>query len=86
VKRHVFDPVAFVFGLLFAFLAVFVLMGNTLADLWPLWVWTLPSMTVGLLIVLYGVRRVVTMPPRKTSPGTPASDETSGSTEPDDAA
>jgi hypothetical protein len=60
MKRHAFDPVSFVFGLLFAFLAVFVLTGNTLADLYPLWVWTLPAMAVGLLVVLYGVRRLVT--------------------------
>jgi hypothetical protein len=59
MKRHVFDPVSFVFGLLFAFLAVFVLSGNTLADLYPLWVWTLPAMAMGLLVVLYGVRRLV---------------------------
>jgi hypothetical protein len=60
VKRHAFDPVSFVFGLLFAFLAVFVLSGNTLADLWPVWAWTLPMMVVGLLVVLYGVRRLLT--------------------------
>ena len=60
MKRHAFDPVSFVFGLLFAFLAIFVLTGNTLADLYPLWVWTLPAMAVGLLVVLYGLRRLVT--------------------------
>jgi hypothetical protein len=59
MKRHAFDPVSFVFGLLFAFLAVFVLSGNTLADLYPLWVWTLPAMAIGLLVVLYGVRRLL---------------------------
>lgn len=59
MRWHAFDPVSFVFGLLFAFLAVFVMSGNTLADLYPLWVWTLPAMAVGLLVVLYGVRRLV---------------------------
>jgi hypothetical protein len=59
VKRHAFDPASFVFGLLFAFLAVFVLSGNDLADLYPLWVWTLPAMAAGLLVVMYGVRRLV---------------------------
>lgn len=59
MKRHAFDPVSFVFGLLFAFLAVFVLSGNTLGDLYPLWVWTLPVIAMGLLVVLYGVRRLV---------------------------
>lgn len=59
MKRHAFDPVSFVFGLLFAFLAVFALSGNTLGDVYPLWAWTLPAMTVGLLVVLYGVRRLL---------------------------
>lgn len=62
MKRHAFDPVSFVSGLLLAFLAVFVMSGNTLADLYPLWVWTLPAMAVGLLVVLYGVRRLVASP------------------------
>jgi hypothetical protein len=59
VKRHAFDPVSFVFGLLFAFLAVFVLTGNTLGDFWPTWAVTLPAMAVGLLVVLYAARRLV---------------------------
>lgn len=59
MKRHAFDPASFVFGLLFAFLAVFVLSGNNVADLYPLWVWTLPAMALGLLVVLYGVRRLL---------------------------
>ena len=59
MKRHAFDPFSLVFGLLFAFLAVFVLSGNNLADLYPLWVWTLPAMALGLLVVLYGVRRLL---------------------------
>jgi len=59
VKRHAFDPISLVFGLLFAFLAVFVLTGNTLADLWPTWALTLPAMVVGLLVVLYAVRRLL---------------------------
>lgn len=59
MKRHAFDPVSFVFGLVFAFVAVFVLTGSTLGDLYPLWVWTLPAMAVGLLAVLYGVRRAL---------------------------
>ena len=62
MKRHAFDPASFVLGLLFAFLAVFVLSGNDLADLYPLWVWTLPAMAVGLLVVLYGVRRLLSSP------------------------
>jgi hypothetical protein len=69
MKRHEFDPISFVFGLLFAFLAVFVLTGNTLGDLWPAWALTLPAMAVGLLVVLYAVRRLLPAPP--SSPGPP---------------
>lgn len=68
MKRHEFDPISFVFGLLFAFLAVFVLTGNTLADLWPTWALTLPAMTVGLLVVLYAVRRLLPPHAAATSP------------------
>ena len=72
MKRHAFDPISFVFGLLFAFVAVFVLSGNTLADLYPLWVWTLPAMAAGLLVVLYGVRRAIgPTAPEPTSPVEP---------------
>jgi len=73
VKRHAFDPVSFVFGLLLAFLAVFILSGNTLGDLYPLWVWTLPAMAVGLLVILYGVRRLLASP--DTPPVTDEPDE-----------
>ena len=75
MKRHAFDPVSFVFGLLFAFLAVFVLSGNNLADLYPLWVWTLPAMAVGLLVVLYGVRRLFPAPATITEPPVGDTDE-----------
>ena len=75
MKRHAFDPVSLVFGVLFAFLAVFVLSGNNLADLYPLWVWTMPAMAVGLLVVLYGVRRLVSSPERAPSDEDPTSDD-----------
>lgn len=81
MKRHAFDPVSFVFGLLFAFLAVFVLSGNTLADLSPRWVWTLPAIAVGLLVVLYGVRRLVISPVDRAGRGE-RSDESSVSDSP----
>ena len=63
MKRHRVDPLSFTVGLLFAFVALFVLLGNSLADLVPVGLWTLPAMTVGLLIVLYGVRRLLPTPP-----------------------
>jgi membrane protein implicated in regulation of membrane protease activity len=57
VRRHELDPISLVFGLAFGFLALFVLMGNSVADLSPVWAWTLPAVAIGLLLVLYGARR-----------------------------
>ena len=59
MKRHGFDPVSFVFGLLFVSVAVFVLAGNSLTAVSPLWLVTVPAGVTGLLVVLYGVKRVV---------------------------
>ena len=64
MKRHAFDPVAFVFGALFVFLSVFVLLGGSLGDLAGVWAWTIPAMVVGSLIVLYAGRRLLSEPAR----------------------
>src|SRR3990172_8630463 len=72
VKRHRFDPLPFTFGLLFAFVALFVLLGNSLADLAPVGLWTLPAMTIGLLIVLYGVAPRGAAPRPTNTPPAPA--------------
>jgi len=63
VRRHRFDPFAFVFGAAFVFLAVFVLTGNSLGDLRGLWAVAIPSAVVALLIVLYAARQVFTHRP-----------------------
>lgn len=57
MRRHELDPISLVFGLAFGLLALFVLTGNSVADLSPVWGWTLPSVAIGLLLVLYGARR-----------------------------
>jgi membrane protein implicated in regulation of membrane protease activity len=57
VRRHELDPISLVFGLAFGFMALFVLTGNSVADLSPVWAWTLPAVAIGLLLVLYGARR-----------------------------
>lgn len=57
MKRHELDPISLVFGLAFGFLALFVLTGNSVAELSPGWAWTLPAVAIGLLLVLYGARR-----------------------------
>jgi hypothetical protein len=58
VKRHAFDPLSFVFGLLFAGLAMFVLLGGSLGDLSPVLLAVAPGIAIGLLIVLYSARRI----------------------------
>ena len=78
MKRHAFDPVSFVFALLFAFLAVFVLTGSTLGDFWPIWALTLPAMTVGLLVVLYAFRRLVLARTTEDPTGAPPDDRDQG--------
>lgn len=57
MRRHELDPISLVFGLAFGLLALFVLTGNSVADLSPVWGWTLPAAAIGLLLVLYGARR-----------------------------
>ena len=66
MRRHRFDPLSFVFGLLFSFLGVFVLVGNSLGDMSPMWAWTIPGVAIGLLVVLYSARRLI--PERAVAP------------------
>jgi hypothetical protein len=56
VRRHRFDPFAFVIGALFVFLALFVLTGNSLGDLRGLWIVAIPAVVAALLMVLYAAR------------------------------
>ena len=64
MKRHRFDPFSLVAGLLFGFLALFFLTGvHTTNDLaWP-WSAVIPLVAIGLLVVLYGLRRALAREP-----------------------
>jgi len=64
MKRHRFDPFSLVAGLLFGFIALFFLTGDhTTNDLaWP-WAAVIPLVAVGLLVVLYGLRRALASEP-----------------------
>ncbi len=64
MKRHRFDPFSLVAGLLFGFLALFFLTGDhTTNDLaWP-WAAVIPLVAIGLLVVLYGLRRALAREP-----------------------
>lgn len=64
MRRHAFDPFSFVFGVLFAFLSLFVLFGGSLADLGGMWAWAIPAMVVGTLIVLHAGRRLLDRDPQ----------------------
>ena len=59
MKRHPFDPFAFVSGVLFVGLALFVLSGGTLADMTGVWAVAIPAMVLASLIVLSAGRRLV---------------------------
>ena len=76
MKRHRFDPFSLVAGLLFGFLALFFLTGdhstNDLA--WP-WAAVIPLVAIGLLVVLYGLRRAFAREPATDPNPEPATDQ-----------
>jgi cytochrome c-type biogenesis protein CcmH/NrfF len=58
MKRHALDPVSLVFGLLFAGLGgVFLLASIDVATTGLRWVWPLPLLALGALLIALGVRR-----------------------------
>ncbi len=60
MKRHRFDPASLVFGALFLFLGLTFLGGGVdPADIRLTWVWSIPVLVVGMLLVLYAVRHAV---------------------------
>lgn len=60
MKPHRFDPFSFVVGLATAVLAIMLLWGDLdVPDLRPSRLWPLPVFAFGLLLTLYGVRRLV---------------------------
>ncbi len=60
MRPHRFDPFSFVVGLATAVLAATLLWGDLdVPDLRPSRVWPLPVFALGLMLTLYGVRRLV---------------------------
>jgi hypothetical protein len=60
MKPHRFDPFSFVVGLATAVLGGMLLWGDLdIPDLRPSRVWPLPVFALGLMLTLYGVRRLV---------------------------
>lgn len=59
MKRHPFDAISLVFGLLFAGIgAVFWFGSPTLGDLDPALAWIVPTMLVGTIALLVGIGRL----------------------------
>ena len=60
MRSHRFDPFSFVVGLASALLAIMLLWGDLdVPDLRPSRLWPLPVFALGLMLTLYGVRRLV---------------------------
>jgi hypothetical protein len=58
VRRHSFDPISFVFGLMFAVLGMAFVSGNVnLSNLHASWIWPLPLIALGLLMLFSARRR-----------------------------
>ncbi len=59
MKRHSLDPLSLVFGLLFTAMALTFLGGNrSVADLGAARLWPIPIIAVGMLVFLYGAKRL----------------------------
>ncbi|HWL65479.1 MAG TPA: hypothetical protein VNP73_05840 [Actinomycetota bacterium] len=58
MKGHQFDPVSFLFGLLFAGLGLVFLFGDfTLLDLGWRWIWPVPVIFTGVLVLSLALNR-----------------------------
>ena len=57
MKRHPLDPFSFFFGSLFAFVGtLFMFAGLDVEDLHLNWVWPIPLIVLGALIILLSLR------------------------------
>ena len=58
MRRHEFDPISFVFGMIFAVIGVAFLTGRVdLGDLHLRWLWPIPLIAVGLALLVTTQRR-----------------------------
>jgi len=72
MKRHRLDPFSLVFGVCFSLLGLGTLIGHWDVTNWQLpWVWPLPIIAIGLVIVVMAARPERREPP--TPPGSASS-------------
>ena len=73
MRRHRLDPFSLVFGVCFAALGLGTMIGHWDVTSWKLpWVWPLPIIAIGLVIVVMAARRE--RPERPTPPGSSSPD------------
>jgi hypothetical protein len=73
MKRHRLDPFSLVFGICFAALGLGTMIGRWDVTNWKLpWIWPLPLIAIGLLIVVMATRSERAEPP--TPPGSSSTD------------
>ncbi len=59
MRRHELDALSLVFGLLFLVVGiVFFVARPDIAEIGPRWIWPVPALALGLLVFLYGVKRI----------------------------
>jgi len=72
MRPHRFDPLSFVGGVSFVAFGLILLVGEVgLQDLRPSSLWPLPVLAIGLLLTLYGVRRLLEQRPKAAVEETP---------------
>ena len=72
MRRHRFDPFSFVFGVTFVAVALYILLGGSLAEIPSAWAIAIPTLIVATLLVLYAGRQLFSRGP---TPGVEAEDD-----------
>ena len=72
MRPHRFDPLSFVGGVSFVAFGLILLVGDVgLQDLRPSNLWPLPVLAIGLLLTLYGMRRLLEQRPKAAAEEAP---------------
>ena len=64
MKKHPFDPISFLFGLVFAVVGIVFIVGDVnIAEVGWRWVWPLPVLFLGALLLTLAMKRSQTPQP-----------------------